>query len=792
MRAITCEVVGETALTRRCLALLAETGHHVAMVWSDAAETAAWAAARAIPVQSPKALDQAAARDPVDCIFAIGVGTAVPHALLARPGCPVLHVYAEAATAGPATILWHRWAPDPGEHLVLWAETQEPAATIGDCEAAALEGFADLMGLLSRGTPPRGTPLSGLGADRLVETNLFRPLRLAGGEAEPLDAEERRAILEDWSRSSETAVPFTTLHAMFEAAAARRPESAAVVFGGEVLTYQAVDARADAVAAALRRDRAALAPGAPVGLHVGRGPGIVIGMLAILKTGGAFVPLDPGYPAGRLRFMLADCGAGTVVSDDPARTARDLGIAPDRIVDVGRAAAGPPASQPMAPVGPEDVAYVIYTSGSTGRPKGALLTHAGACNMALAARDLLDIGPDSRVLQFASISFDASVWEIFQAVAAGAALHIASDAERRSGEALLHLLRRERITTATLMPSVLDQVPKEELPALRTLVVAGETCSIENARFWSQGRRLINAYGPTEASVCAAAWVYRPGDAPTRIGRPLPNVRLHVLDAAGEPVPAGVPGELHIGGIGVARGYVGRPELTAASFVANPFGDGRLYRSGDLVRWAEPGVLDYIGRIDNQAKIGGVRIEPDEIARAVEAHPGVRRSVVIVSEEEAGKALLAFYVPAAEPVPAPALVEALSRSLPSAMVPARFIPIDGFPLTGSGKTDRAALAALARPPRGSAPPRTETEQALADMWGDILGVRTVGRDDNFQALGGDSLRMTRLLHRINQRFGTALVASRFRGFATLADLAAHIDAARGEPVSAEVATVEDF
>jgi len=791
MRAITCEVVGETALTRRCMALLAETGHHVAMVWSDAAETASWAAARGIPVQSPKALDQAAARDPVDCIFAIGVGSAVPHALLARPGCPVLHVYVDAATAGPATILWHRWAPDPGDHLVLWSETQEPATT-EDCEATALEGFADLVGLLSRGTPPRGTPLSGPGADRLVEGNLFRPRRPDGPEAKPLDAEDRRAILEDWSGSSETITPFATLHSLFEAAAARRPASAAIVFGGEVMTYQAVDAQADAVAAALRRDGAAPAPGTLVGLHVRRGPGIVIGMLAILKAGGAFVPLDPDYPAERLRFMLDDCGAGTVVSDDPARTARDLGIAPERIVDIGRPAADPTATLPMAPVGPEDAAYLIYTSGSTGRPKGALLPHAGACNMALAARDLLEIGPDSRVLHFASISFDASVWEIFQAFAAGAALHIASDAERRSGEALLHLLRRERITTATLMPSVLDQVPKEELPALRTLVVAGETCSIENARFWSQARRLINAYGPTEASVCAAAWVYRPGDTPTRIGRALPNVRLYVLDAAGEPVPMGVPGELHIGGIGVARGYVGNPELTAERFVANPFGDGRLYRSGDLVRWAEPGVLDYVGRIDHQVKIGGVRIEPDEIARAVEAHPGVHRSVVVVSEEKAGKALVAFYVPAAGPMPEPALVDALSRSLPSAMIPARFIAVDSFPLTGSDKIDRTALAALAQAPRGSAPPRTGTEQALVEMWAGVLGVRTVGRDDNFQALGGDSLRMTRLLHRINQRFGIALVASRFRGFATLADLAGHIDAVRGESVSAEVATVEDF
>jgi amino acid adenylation domain-containing protein len=792
MRAITCEVIGETALTRRCLTLLVETGHRVAMVWSDAPETVAWAAARRIPVQSPKTLDPMAARDTCDCIFAVGVASAVPHALLVRPGCPVLHVCAEAVTAGPATIIWHRWVPDPGEQVVLWTETLEAAATIDDCETTALEGFADLLTMLGRGTLPRGSPLAGLDTGWLVEGNRFRPLRPAQGEATPHDPEERRRILEEWSGSPAAPVPFASLHAMFEAAAARRPASTAVVFDGTALTYRTVDAQADTVAATLRRDGAVLVPGAPVGLHVGRGPGMVIGMLAILKAGGAYVPLDPDYPAERLRFMLADCGAGTVVSDDPARTARDLGIALDWIIDVGQADAGRPASSAASTAGPADAAYVIYTSGSTGRPKGALLTHAGACNMALAARDLVEAGPDSRVLQFASISFDASVWEIFQAFAAGAALHIASDAERRSGEALLHFLRQERITIATLMPSVLDQVPKEELPALHTLVVAGETCSLENAGFWSRGRRLVNAYGPTEASVCAAAWVYRPGDALTRIGRPLPNVRLYVLDAAGDPLPAGVPGELHIGGIGVAQGYVGNPELTAARFIANPFGGGRLYRSGDLVRWAEPGVLDYVGRIDHQVKISGIRIEPDEIARAVEAHPGVRRSVVVVSEGEAGKSLVAFYVPAVEPVSEPALAEALSLNLPAAMIPARFVPVDSFPLTGSDKIDRAALAALARTPRGSEPPRTETEHTVAAMWSGVLGVRTIGRDDNFYALGGDSLRMTRLLHRINQRFDTALVASRFRSFATLADLAAYIDAARGETASTEVATVEDF
>ena len=554
-------------------------------------------------------------------------------------------------------------------------------------------------------------------------------------------------------------------------AALAYPEATALRFAGRSLAYRELDARSDAVARAVRQ---ALAPRGPlqaiVGLHVPRGLEAIVGLIGIMKAGAAYLPLDPELPAARIAYMLEDSGAALVLGSG-------ADVAGLTVLDLDEAMTDASAAEILPEPAASAAAYVIYTSGSTGQPKGTVIEHRGAVNLALRHRELFDLRPGAVGLQFASLGFDASVSEICSAFAAGATLVVAEDHERRDPGALLDLIERQRVNVATLPPSLLPHLPQRVLPDLRTLVVAGEVCAEREMRRWAEGRRLINAYGPTEATVCAAVASYRPGDPPARIGRALRGVTLHVLDEAGAPVPMGVEGELFIGGVGVARGYLNRPELTAERFVAGGrFGGGRAFRTGDRVRWLEPGVLEYRGRLDEQVKLAGQRIEPDEVARALERVEGVRQACVVVQEGEHGRRLVAFYVPG-EPVPAVGLLEeALSRWLPSVMLPAAYVALAALPLTANGKIDRAALAvAPTAQPETAAPALTPMEEAVARIWCEVLELPAVRAEDNFYALGGDSLRMTQLLLHLNQTFGTMLVASRFRKLATLGDLAAHIE-----------------
>ena len=570
----------------------------------------------------------------------------------------------------------------------------------------------------------------------------------------------------------------TTLHGLFADAVRRRPQAAALVAEDATLSYADLDARAAALARTLLRRLGPLPLDGVIGLHAGRNSGLLAGLLAILKAGAAYLPLEPTYPAERLAFMAQDSGTVAVLSDDPG--AADLFRLPDdRVIGLHEGdAVGPPPPERSAA---DDLAYVIYTSGSSGRPKGVAVPHRGVCNMALAHRAMLRIGPDDRVLLFASIAFDATLAEIFPAFAAGAALHLTSEAERHSPDRLHHYLRTHRIGVATLMASVMSALPREQLPDLHALLLAGETPTQETLSFWSHGRLLFNAYGPTEASVSSCANLYRPGDPPNRIGRALPNTLLYVVDEAGREVAVGESGELLIGGIGVARGYLGQPALTAERFTANPFGPGRLYRSGDRVRRATADELDYLGRLDFQVKVGGVRIEPDEVARALERLPGVRQGCVLAIDQAGGKVLVACYVAEGTPPSEGTLSEALAGRLPAAMVPARFLAVDRLPLTNSGKVDRAELVRIATAAMRTAdPPASPTEREVAQLWCEALKLPAVSRDDNFYALGGDSLRLNWLIQKLNQRYGTRLVANRFRQLTTLADLARHIDHACAE------------
>ncbi|HET7232709.1 MAG TPA: non-ribosomal peptide synthase/polyketide synthase [Longimicrobium sp.] len=598
---------------------------------------------------------------------------------------------------------------------------------------------------------------------------------------ELLSAEERGLVVDAWNRTAAEVPADRCIHELFEAWAERTPDATAVRFGDERLSYAELNARANRLAHELRAR--GVGPEVRVALCVERGPGMVAAVLAVLKAGGAYVPLDPSYPADRLRYMLADSAPSVVLTQGAvAEALADVlgglgGGVPVLELDAAAPAwASRPDTNPVrGGVAPENPAYLIYTSGSTGRPKGVLVPHRGLCNVAAAQQRAFGVGPDDRVLQFASPSFDAAAFELVMALASGAALCVASRDELLPGPGLLALLRTHAVTTVTLPPSALAALPVEELPALRTITVAGEALPAELAARWGARHRLWNLYGPTEATIWStAAECADPARKPD-IGTPIANVRAYVADAALEPLPVGVPGELFVGGAGVARGYLGRPGLTAERFVPDPFGGepgARLYRTGDRVRWLAGGRLDFIGRVDHQVKVRGFRIEPGEIEARLAEHPAVREAAVLAREDDPGEKRLVAYV--AGGAGADELREHLRRSLPEDMVPSAFVFVDALPLTPNGKLDRKALPApggeaFAR--HGHEAPEGEVERALAGIWSEVLRVERVGRRDHFFDLGGHSLLAVQVISRVRQVLGLELEPGKVFERPVLKDLA---------------------
>ncbi|MET0396201.1 MAG: amino acid adenylation domain-containing protein [Longimicrobiaceae bacterium] len=592
----------------------------------------------------------------------------------------------------------------------------------------------------------------------LVEALERAPERAVRG-IEVLPEAERKQVLEEWSG---TAAPYpadTSIHPLFEAQAARTPDAEALRFAGRATTYAELDEAANRLAHHLIARGVRLEE--PVGVFAERIPDTIVAFLAVLKAGGCYLPLDPAYPVERLRFMLADASARIVIAPAGVPDGIPAGLVPD-LLDLHAEAPSviaQPAESPRVPVEADNVAYVIYTSGSTGTPKGVAVAHRGVPNLARAQAERFGINATSRVLQFASFSFDAAVSELFATLLTGATLVLASRDELHPGPGLLEVLRRERVSIVTLPPSVLATVEAERLPDLHTIVSAGEAVSAGVVERWNAGRSFINAYGPTEVTVCATSAECEADGRTPSIGRPLENVRVYVLDRAGDPVPVGVPGELFVGGPGVARGYLHRPEQTAERFVPDPFGSppgGRLYRSGDRVRWRRDGMLDYLGRSDGQVKVRGFRIEPGEIEAVLSAHKEVRDAVVVVREDVPGDRRLAAYVVGT--VKAEELRERLRRSLPEYMVPAAFVVLEALPLAPNGKVDRGVLRA---PGHASAreryvAPRTTVEEVLAGIWAEVLGRGRIGVDDDFFELGGHSLLIMRTATRIREVFHVEL------------------------------------
>ncbi|MDO0928858.1 amino acid adenylation domain-containing protein [Streptomyces sp. TG1A-8] len=581
---------------------------------------------------------------------------------------------------------------------------------------------------------------------------------------EMLTADERQEVLADWNGADADAPDALTVHRLFEERAAQRPDSPAVTCGTDHLTYRELDARAEWIAGRLRERGAG--PGTLVAVCLDRGTDMVSALLGILKSGAAYVPLDPAYPTDRLAHMVRDCGAPLIVTQS-AHTGRLPAGTPCLLLEGSWPAdlpAGPPGGCVPRP-GPDDLAYVIYTSGSTGRPKGVQITHGALRARMRETRRQLGLTHEDRVLQFASIAFDSSVGQLFAPLTSGASLVLRDEAWDPGR--LAQALRTNGVTVAWLTPSAFGALaaeldgPDALGPELRLVRLGGEALQREQVRQWFRHTSvpLVNGYGPTEAAQEATtARITGPGDH-VPIGRPVAGAKVFVVDRHGRPVPVGVPGEMWIACPGLARGYLGRPELTAEKFAVVTV-DGtprRVYRTGDLAKWHADGRLEFVGRADNQVKLRGYRIEPGEIETALLSHPCVTGATVVLREDTPGMPRLVAYVVADPPVDAGGLRAHLQRDLPDYMVPAAFVPLDRIPLTPNGKTDRRALPAPAsdRPDLGAAytAPRTDTERTVAAVWSQVLGIDTVGVDDDFFALGGHSLLATQVVSRLRRRLG---------------------------------------
>jgi amino acid adenylation domain-containing protein/non-ribosomal peptide synthase protein (TIGR01720 family) len=601
----------------------------------------------------------------------------------------------------------------------------------------------------------------------------------------------------DWNDTERDIAP-ATLPELFAAQLARTPDAPAVVYEGGSLSFAELEQRANRLAHLLISR--GVGPERIVALALPRSVEIVVAQLAVAKAGGAFLPVDPAYPAERIAFMLADAEPVLVITSAEAAPGHTGAGRLERLVlddpAVRRAMAGQPGRVPadddrMAPLLLAHPAYVIYTSGSTGRPKGVVVSHRGLANFAAAEAEHYAVRAGDRVLQFSSPSFDASVLELCMSLPVGAALVVPPPGPLL-GEQLAQVIAERGVTHALIPPAALATVPAELVPGLAgfaMVTVGGDACSAELVDLWAPGRRMINSYGPTEATV-VSTWSrpLAPGDGVPPIGRPILNTRAHVLDEELRPVPVGVAGELYVSGIGLARGYLRRPGLTALRFVANPFGapGERMYRTGDLVRWNDDGELEFIGRADDQVKIRGFRIELGEIEAALARHPDVAAAVVTVREERPGdKRLAGYVVPAAGRPPRPGELRAfLAETLPVFMLPAAFVTLAELPLSPNGKVDRKALpapgtAAEPEPESGSGyvAPDGPVQRALAEIWAEVLGVARVGADDDFFALGGDSIQGVRALSRVRAAFGVELSPRTVFDAPTVTRLAAAVEGA---------------
>jgi amino acid adenylation domain-containing protein len=601
-----------------------------------------------------------------------------------------------------------------------------------------------------------------------------------------LTGDELQTILRHWNDTQRQFPHDLCLHEWFERQVELTPDSIAVRYGEKSATYRELNERANRIAHYLRKF--GVGPEILVGLCTDRSIEMIESILGVLKAGAAYLPLDPSYPLSRLSHIIEDAAIAFLLTQEvlldrlPAHWGQTICIDAER-GQIDRES----AENPKVSMTSENLAYVIYTSGSTGQPKGSLLQHRGACNLAQAEIEIFDLSGSSNVLQFASCSFDASVWEIFSALLSGATLCLADQSALVPGPQMLRVLREEAITMATLPPPVLAALPDDELAELRTLVSAGESCPSEVVTRWAEGRCFINAYGPTEATVCASLCDRVDSSRSSVIGTPIRNTEIYVLDQQLQPVPPGVSGQMYLGGEGLARGYLNRAILTAEKFIPHPHSlnaGARLYGTGDLARHLPDGRIEFLGRIDDQLKIRGFRVEPGEIEAALDAHESVQQSRIRLYETANGdRRLVAYVVTTTTPGPM-VLRDYLRTKLPDYMVPSSFVFLSSLPLSPNGKVDYSRLPAPefdeTRDLAKYEGPRTPLEEMLTGIWAATLEQKKVGIHDSFFDLGGHSLLATQVISRVREALQIELpLRSVFEG-ATVAEMAELIAAKLSE------------
>ncbi|WPS85718.1 amino acid adenylation domain-containing protein [Brevibacillus halotolerans] len=613
----------------------------------------------------------------------------------------------------------------------------------------------------------------------IIESALRDPKKCIK-ELDLLSVEEKTKILVDWNRTEKEFPLEKTFVDLFAEQVSKIPEHSAVEFGEKALSYQELDELSTCMAHTLREKAGRESI---IAIMVPRSIEMIVSLLAVSKAGAAYLPIDPDYPPERIAYMLKDSAASILLTTGELALS-DIGFLGERIdvlqfvADIERAPRVKSHLETLCSPHPNDLAYVIYTSGSTGRPKGVMIEHKSLSNLIFARRDLHKLSPETRMVQFCSFSFDASVCEIIPTLASGGTICMDTKDRLFPGKQLIDWLHEKRITIASVPTSVMAILPDAELSHLQTLEVGGEVCPATVAVRWGKNRRFFNSYGPTEATVCSTSGEYVCSNrqeelnnpVPPDIGQPISNAKIFILDENQQPVPVGVIGEVYIGGAGLARGYLNREDLTRERFIYLEFeelGQGaiRLYRTGDLARFLPNGRIAYVGRIDDQVKIRGHRIEIREIEHVLCEHPVVKQCVTVVEDDEKyGKKLVAYVVPISQEEGASLslekeLREFLQGKLPFFMIPNAIRLLDNIPLTPNGKINRKKINFIETNPSNSKDEQTanlapisEIERTLTKIWQQALGVEQVGIHDHFFHIGGDSYRLLHVHQEINEIF----------------------------------------
>jgi amino acid adenylation domain-containing protein len=716
-----------------------------------------------------------------------------PQSALELPGLTFEVLEIESTTA-KLDLEFHLWQLESLKVQVVYSTDLFDGATI----TRMLGHFQTLLESVV------ANPLSRLSDLQILTVVELHQLR---SSLPPLQRGEKELILQRGEKQRGDKLCF---HQIFEAQVEQTPDAIAVVFENQELTYRELNIRANQLAHYLHQ--LGVMPEVLVGICLERSIDMIVGVLGILKAGGAYLPLDPTYPTERLKFMLEDAQLTILLTHSSLSSSlapRISGGWGDQqrlsliYINQNWDIAQQTAINPTNNLTPDNLAYIIYTSGSTGKPKGVQIEHRGLTNLIHAQKSTFDLQPTSRVLQFASLSFDASIFEIVMALATGGTLYLAQKESVLPGKPLTELLLRNAITHVTLPPAVLAILPQAKFPALQTIICAGEPCTHDIVKRWKPGRRFFNAYGLTEATVWSTVVEINSVTDKLAIGRPIANTQVYILDQHLHFVPIGVVGELYIGGDGLARGYVNRAELTETRFLLDgqgcPSHKRRLYKTGDLGRYLPDGNIEFLGRIDNQVKIRGFRIELEEIETVLNQHQDVQQSVVVVGENESGDKHLVAYILNSQPSTIEmdnlfkqTLKQTLKQKLPEYMAPSAFVVLDSLPLTPAGKIDYRALPApnsqiSSTTDRGFFAPRTETELTLFKIWAEVLKVEFIGINDNFFDLGGNSLLAVQLIERIHKQFKHDLPLSALFLNPTIAHLASQLSVDDAQPWSPLVA-----